>query len=394
MATSAEAVGAATGRETLAATMHRLGREVVSPYADAVDRDARFPHEALDALKAERLLSAYVPVALGGMGCSMGAIAEGCQVLGQYCASTAMIYAMHQIQVASIVHHAQDAPFFRDYLASLVEEQRLIASATSEIGVGGDLRSSVCAIETGPEGFTVEKKAPVISYGQYGDDILLTSRRSPESPSSDQSLTLVSRDQFELETTSGWDTLGFRGTCSLGFVLKASGPVEQILPVPFADIASATMLPVSHILWTSLWLGLATDAVNRARAYVRGAARKNPGGQSAASLRLAEVMSDLQTMRSNVTASTHEYERLLDDADALSSFGFAITMNNLKVACSEAVVSIVNKALLVCGISGYKNDSKFSLSRHLRDAYGAALMINNDRILGANASMLLVHKDG
>jgi acyl-CoA dehydrogenase len=44
-------------------------------------------------------------------------------------------------------------------------------------------------------------------------------------------------------------------------------------------------------------------------------------------------------------------------------------------------------------MSGYKADSPYSLGRHLRDAYGAMLMINNDRITAANASMLLVSKD-
>jgi acyl-CoA dehydrogenase len=56
------------------------------------------------------------------------------------------------------------------------------------------------------------------------------------------------------------------------------------------------------------------------------------------------------------------------------------------------MVDIVNRAMLICGISGYRNDSKFSLSRHLRDAYGAAIMVNNDRIMNHNANMLLVHR--
>ena len=49
--------------------------------------------------------------------------------------------------------------------------------------------------------------------------------------------------------------------------------------------------------------------------------------------------------------------------------------------------------MIICGIAGYKTDSKFSLGRQLRDAYGAALMINNDRIYGANAQMLLIYKE-
>ena len=80
--------------------------------------------------------------------------------------------------------------------------------------------------------------------------------------------------------------------------------------------------------------------------------------------------------------------------DAFRSFGFSIRVNNLKLSSSQLVVDIVGRAMLICGIAGYRNDSKFSLGRHLRDAYGAALMVNNDRILGHNATMLLALQGG
>jgi acyl-CoA dehydrogenase len=34
-----------------------------------------------------------------------------------------------------------------------------------------------------------------------------------------------------------------------------------------------------------------------------------------------------------------------------------------------------------CGLSGYRNDSEFSIGRHLRDVLSSPIMINNDRIL-------------
>ena len=61
---------------------------------------------------------------------------------------------------------------------------------------------------------------------------------------------------------------------------------------------------------------------------------------------------------------------------------------------SSGRVGRSSRALLICGIAGYRNDSNYSLSRHLRDAYGAALMVNNDRITKLNATMLMVHKEG
>ena len=68
-------------------------------------------------------------------------------------------------------------------------------------------------------------------------------------------------------------------------------------------------------------------------------------------------------------------------------------MNNLKISASRLAPEIVGGALGVCGIAAYRNDSPYSVGRHLRDAYSAALMIGNDRIFSANAAMLLVHKD-
>jgi len=375
--------------------VHELGRDVIQPAAPSVDSCARFPREGIDALRELKLLSAYVPESLGGMGLSVIDVARLCETLGQYCGSTAMVFAMHQIQVACLVHHGIESTYFADYLRQLVDQQWLVASATTELGVGGDLRSSICALEVSGDEFRLMKKAPVISYGAHADQILVTCRRAPDAPPSDQRQVLVFKDQYTLEPISSWDTLGFRGTCSSGFVVTAHGRTEQVLPVPFAEILSRTMHPVSHIVWASLWLGIATDAVGRARAYVRSEARKNPQVPPTSSLRLAEVDIVLHGMRNNVTTAVSEYQRLLAaaDAEAFSHFGFAIRTNNLKLASSQLIVDIVGRAMLICGINGYRNDSKFALGRHLRDAYGAALMVNNDRIASHNATMLLALRE-
>ena len=73
--------------------------------------------------------------------------------------------------------------------------------------------------------------------------------------------------------------------------------------------------------------------------------------------------------------------------------GFAVRINNLKVNASRAVTRMVEAALQICGIHGYKNDSPFSVGRQLRDALSASLMVANDRIYAANASALLVQKE-
>ena len=384
------------GFASLLERVHAIGREVIAPAAEAVDRDARFPQEAFEAIKAGKLLSAYVPVEFVGMGLDVTQISRICEALGRYCASTAMIYAMHQIQVACVVHHALDTPFFRDYVREMAARQTLLASATTELGIGGDVRSSLCAARVVDDHFILEKQAPVISYGEAADAILVTCRKAEDAAKNDQVLVLVRKEDCLLRQLSQWDTLGFRGTCSPGFELKSIGRAEQIFPVPYAEIHSRTQHPFAHIVWSSLWLGLAADALGRARTAVKAEARKTPGVLPISATRLAEADIVLDTMRATLQGTLDEYHRLLQggDDEALSSFGFVIRVNNLKLTCSQLVIDIVMRAMLILGIAGYRNDSKLSLGRHLRDATGAALMVNNDRILGQNATMQVALREG
>jgi acyl-CoA dehydrogenase len=384
----------ALGLDTdVAEAARRIGAAVAGPAAVAVDRDARFPREAIEALREARMLGAFVPERLGGRGCALGELAAACEALGRYCASTAMIYAMHQIQVGCLVRHGLSSPAIRHYLAELAEDERLIASATSEVGVGGDVRRSLCAIEPHGTRFRVKKAAPVVSYAEDADDILLTARRHPDAVPGDQVLVLLRRANTRLTPTGDWNALGMRGTCSLGYTVEASGELDQIIGAPYAEISSQTMLPFSHVLWSALWLGLATDAVQRARAFVRAEARKTPGMTPPSALRLAEVATELGAMRATVHGGRAYYERRMEDTDALAGLGFALRMNDLKVSASRMVADIAGRALGVCGLAGYKSDTPYALGRHLRDAHGAALMIGNDRIWAANAAMLLVHKE-
>jgi len=381
--------------QELCSKIHEKGKDIVAKYAADVDARSRFPEESLKALKELKLLSAYLPQEMGGMGLKIGEIAKICEILAYYCGSTAMVYAMHKIQVACLYHHASDSAYIKNYLRKLADEQRLIASATTEVGIGGDLRSSLCAVEQdGEQNFKLTKKAPVISYGEAADDLMVTARKNPDAAKSDQVHVLLHKGQYKLEPMGTWDALGFRGTCSSGYTVTGEGSKEQVLPVSFADILSQTMHPYAHITWSSLWYGIAADAVNMARKFVKQEAKRNLEMPPISAIRLGELETILQGMRNNIQAAVTEYESMLQtaDADAFTNFGFGIRINNLKLSSSQLIVDIVGKAMMICGISSYRNDSKFSLCRHIRDAYGAALMVNNDRILLHNSTLLLMHK--
>lgn len=377
-------------------SVREIADEVAVAHADDVDRDARFPIETIDALRSARALSAFVPTELGGGGVSFEAVASACFELGRRCGASAMVFAMHQIQIVTIARHLDDAPWFESYLRQVGAEQRLVASVTSEVGTGGDIGRSVAAVEVDDDGrCSFEKQAPTVSYGSHADDLLVTLRRSPYVEQGDQVLVLVRGEQIELEQTGTWDPLGMRGTCSPGYIVRAGFADEQVLAAPFSKVAPESMVPVSHILWSQLWLGIATDAFDRARAFVRASAKRKPGESLPAAHRLSHLMSQLSLLRAEVSSGLQEFTDASQDPDRehLSTLASSLRFNNLKIAASEQAPRVCQDAMGVCGIVGFKNDTPFSVGRHLRDTMSASLMVANERIHQTNAGLLLIAKD-
>jgi len=377
--------------------LERIACEVAAPNAADVDARSRFPQETLAALQEARLLAAPIPKEYGGLGCGVVELAGLCSSLGKACGSSAMVLAMHYVQVACLVRHSGNTESFRAYLKELAERQSLLASMTSENGTFGEMRTSLCAVRRENGRFTLEKDATTGSYCAQADAILVTARRAPDAAGTDQALVLVNRDDCKLTQTGTWDAMGMRGTCSPGFRLEAQAPEEQILPAPFADIAAQTMVPYSHVLWSSLWWGIAADAVARAADLIRSSARRSPGTVPPSAAALAQVSAELQAMHNNWLALAAALDELEARGPAgrreLNSISWALKLNHLKVGASEAAPRIVHQALQVTGILGYKNDTPYSLGRHYRDVLSASLMISNSRIASKSASMLLVFKE-
>ncbi|MBV8306881.1 MAG: acyl-CoA/acyl-ACP dehydrogenase [Gammaproteobacteria bacterium] len=363
---------------------------VAATHAGAVDSAARFPAEAFQAVKAQRLLGIQVPKALGGEGVGIGDVADVCYQLGQACASSGMIFAMHQIKVACIMRHMGENATLQRMLRRLCTEQLLLASSTTEGQGGGNIRSSEAPVEHQDGGrIALERKASVISYGAYADGVVTTARRSADAAASDQVLIAFFKSDYTLTRLQGWDALGMRGTCSEGYTLKASASAEQILPEPYETIHTRTMVPFAHLLWGSVWTGVAAGATARAQAFVRNAMRHS-GQLPPGAPQFTRALATLRTLRGMLATSLRRYEQCMNDPQALAGLEFQTLITLTKVEASELAAQTVMSAMRACGLSGYRNDSEYSIGRHLRDVLSSPIMINNDRILANLATPVLM----
>ncbi|MET7737664.1 acyl-CoA dehydrogenase family protein [Streptomyces sp. NPDC005402] len=349
--------------------------------AAEVDRNARFPHEAVTSLREGRLLNAAAPTHLGGLGLTIEQLVDVGGRIARSCGTSAMIWAMHQVQLACVARHHPDAPL----LARILAEQWLIASVTSEVGIGGDLRSSRASVNSADNGVhTLEKQASTVSYGADAQAFLVTARRDADAAPSSQVAVLVGREQVALEQTGQWNTLGMRGTCSPPFSLTMRFSPGQILPVPFGQIAASTMVPMSHVLWAAVWAGMADEALDRA---ARAARRRSAPGDDVSDLAVAHAR--LAGVRAQLDAAVHVVKPVLEGT-AEPTLALTVQLNALKISMSETVVDVVRLALAVCGMVGFSEDGPYSVARILRDAFSAPLMIGNGRLITSNSQMLLL----
>jgi acyl-CoA dehydrogenase len=352
---------------------------------EEVDRQARFPQAAIDAARQHRLLGIQIPQMFGGEGASIFDITDMCYTLGRACASTAMIFAMHQTKVACLVRHGTGSGWHETLMRRVASEQMLLASSTTEGQNGGNIRSSSAAVEHTSAEITLVRNATVISYGAQADGIVTIARRANDAAASDQVLLAMTRDDYTLERSLEWETLGMRGTCSAGFELKFKGSAEQIFPESYDKIHAQTMTPVAHLCWSSVWAGIAAAAVDRAQTFIRKAARGAGGQLPPGAAHFTAAKMTLTKLRAVITSNLDTYAAHEHDERALSSLDFQSQINLLKVEASELAVATAMSAMRACGLSGYRNDGDFSVGRHLRDVLSAPIMINNDRIL-ANIS--------
>ena len=114
---------------SLLSSVKRIAHEVAAPNAADVDAAARFPRETVQALRDAEVLSAAAPREFGGAGCTVTELAQLCATLAQSCGASAMVLAMHYIQLGCVARHAQGNDFFAHWLRGMVHSQWLLGSA-------------------------------------------------------------------------------------------------------------------------------------------------------------------------------------------------------------------------------------------------------------------------
>ncbi|GHH45253.1 acyl-CoA dehydrogenase family protein [Streptomyces candidus] len=363
---------------------------VTALHAADCDRDARFPEEALAALRSTGLLGLMVPAEYGGAGGGLADMAAVSSRLSRTCMSVGMIFTMHCQQVAAVV---RDGGPLRDRLLPRVARGELyLASVTTEASTGGHLLSSGASLTGDASTLHVDRFAPVVTGGSFADGFLLT-MQAPDATSPTQvSLVYADRDQLRVTVRGGWNPMGMRATHSAPLHLAGDVPAGQVVGVHggFRDIAVRTFAPMAHIGWAACWLGTADGALSRTVTLLR-AERRSRGLDSELLLRrLSRVRQRLDTVHALINHSVSVLEKTIDSTSA----SVQLLINAVKLTASEMCPAAVDELVDLLGMRhGYLRDSDLALERALRDLRSAPLNYSNDRLHAADGALVLMDRE-
>ena len=339
---------------------------------------------------------AYLRVEDGGLGGDLADLVEISQLLAAGCLSTALIWAMHCQQVDAINRFA--SPGLRKELLTRISKGELyIASVTTEPGKGGHLLTSVAPLADDDGELRVAREAPVVTGGEEADGFLVTMRASESARSNEVTLVYADRAQLNLVMKQDWNTLGMRGTRSVGMHLAGAVPHDQVVGAPgdFRTVAVESMAPVGHLAWAACWLGAARGAMAALVALVRSPQR--PRGLDVSSdlvaERLARVRIDLEIVSGYLHRVRDEVMSLRERGASVDTPATQIHLNTLKIVAAEHTFRAVDRLVQLAGMSlGYRRDAPLPLERVLRDLRSASLNYANDRLLTATGALAIMDR--
>ena len=347
----------------------KVASEVLAPNAAEVDRTGAYPTASVAALRRSGLLALLVPTEYGGLGGDAFTYARVVMALGRTCASSTMIFVMHNSVVRNITRRAGEATR-RRFLPAVARGECLFSSNRNEPegsttqGYIGNLRESLTPLPDGGYSFTTTKH---FATGSTGADYLsVLGRLVGSAPGEGELWVLVDRDDPNLEIVEDWDALGMRGTRSNlvhynGCTIAPDATIGVPGPPLFGDYTTVGQAVVS--------LAIAENALEFGLRFLRG--------------EVGEVRGVDLTRDANVQSGIGEQESLIDAARMMIyQLCQALELGDREViqqtqyrawwiakkAGSEVPLRILQ---LLGGRGSYR---RFPLERYLRDGATVNLM--------------------
>ncbi|MFB7733752.1 acyl-CoA dehydrogenase [Streptomyces sp. NPDC056112] len=338
-----------------------LAEAKIAPYAAAVDEEARFPQEALEALVANDLHAVHVPEEYGGAGADALATVVVIEEVARVCASSSLIPAVNKLGSLPVMLSGSE-DLKKRYLAPLAKGNAMFSYCLSEPDAGSDAAGMKTKAVREGDTYVLNGVKRWITNAGVSDFYTVMAVTDPEKRSKGISAFVVEKSDAGVSFGAPEKKLGIKGSPTREVYLdNVRIPADRMIGAEGTGFATAMKtLDHTRITIAAQALGIAQGALDYAKGYVKE--RKQFGKPIAdfqgIQFMLADMAMKIEAARNLTYAAAAKSER--GDSD--------LTFQGAAAKCfaSDVAMEVTTDAVQLLGGYGYTRD--YPVERMMRDA--------------------------
>ncbi|MEJ1201373.1 MULTISPECIES: acyl-CoA dehydrogenase [unclassified Streptomyces] len=338
-----------------------LAEAKIAPHAAAVDEEARFPREALDALTANDLHAVHVPEEYGGAGADALATVIVIEEVARVCASSSLIPAVNKLGSLPVILSGSEE-LKKKYMTPLAKGDGMFSYCLSEPDAGSDAAGmKTKAVRDGDFWVLNGVKRWITNAGE-SEYYTVMAVTDPAKRSKGISAFVVEKSDEGVSFGAPEKKLGIKGSPTREVYLdNVRIPADRMIGEEGTGFATAMKtLDHTRITIAAQALGIAQGALDYAKGYVKE--RKQFGKPIAdfqgIQFMLADMAMKIEAARQLTYAAAAKSQR--GDGD--------LTFQGAAAKCfaSDVAMEVTTDAVQLLGGYGYTRD--YPVERMMRDA--------------------------
>ncbi len=350
----------------------------IAAHAADVDRAARFPNEAIDALRSAGLMGLGVPETYEGPGGGPADVVHVVEQVAASCSSTGMIHTMHLVATQTIAAGTSDDDVKAEALRAIARGEHLSTLAYSERGSRSDFWAQVSRARPDDRGVRIDAEKSWVTAASTADSYVTATGWAGSDDPVDTELYLLDARSDGIEVVAPFDGLGMRGNDSSPVrLIDVYVPVEQRLGDAGSgfELMMGATLPWFVLGSAACCVGLAGAALDVATEHVTKARFAHMG----------TTLADLPTTRARLAearirhAQTRAYLYVVAEQVGAGAPEAQLGVLSLKAAAAETAIAVTDATMRVSGGAAYSRH--LPLERLFRDARAASVMAPTTDVL-------------
>ena len=340
--------------EAFRASMREFAQGVVEPHAAEVDREHRFPNEAVAGAKQAGLMGVLIPREYGGAGLDAIAFTLCIEELAAACASTAVIIDVHNSVGSEPILLFGTEEQKRSWLPRLASGELLGAFALTEPSSGSDAASLKSTARKAGSDYVLNGTKVFITNIRHASVYIVIARTGPDERASGVSAFIVPADSPGLRVGQLFKKMGLNGSPTGELVLEdvVVPAANRLAPEGKGFTVAMRALDSGRIGISGQALGIGQAAIDQSRELMAGRPREEGDDF---------VLADMATRLESARLLAYEAAWL-----CANKRPFTRIASMAKLHCTDTAMDVALNAIQLAGEEGVVAGSPFE--RHMRDA--------------------------